>query len=438
MLTQAENEQLSRVGAGTPMGDLLRRYWQPIAATPHMDERWTMRVRLMGEDLVLFRDRGGKLGLIGEACPHRRASLAYGIPTAGGIRCPYHGWQFDGAGRCLEQPNEPESLSRAGREGSSFKDKVSIAAYPVQVLGGLIFAYLGPLPAPFLPKLDGLVAEPAIRLIGRAVIPCNWLQVQENSVDPVHAEWLHGHFAEFVADQGKKVAHSARHVRIAFDEKDYGFVQRRLLEGQAEDCSDWRVGHPIIFPNLIGVGSFESPADGWTTYEFQYRTPVDDEHMEYLSYTAFVPAGEMEIPAKLTARPFAYDIPLDVEDLNVTAYQDFAVWTAQGAITDRSAEHLGSSDRGITMFRNMLRRELANVAAGRDPMFVNRDPAKDVVLELPMETKKAHYADGFGRMLQRRIWQFAGINDELLEVFNSPRSRVADLSSTFKPSYDQR
>ncbi len=190
MLSEEENELLTRTGAGTPMGDLMRRYWQPVAAVAEMEGRWTKRVRVMGEDLVLFKDRTGKLGLIAEQCPHRRASFAYGIPTAEGIRCPYHGWMFDGTGKCLEQPNEPE--------GSNFKDKVTTTGYPVQELAGLIFAYLGPLPAPLITKLDGYVADPAIRLIARTVIPCNWLQIQENSADPIHSEWLHGHFAEFV------------------------------------------------------------------------------------------------------------------------------------------------------------------------------------------------------------------------------------------------
>src|SRR5579884_2355639 len=168
MLTTEENELLTRVGPGTRMGALLRRYWHPVAASAEMEDRWTKRVRIMGEDLVLFKDRTGKLGLIGEQCPHRRASMAYGIPTQEGIRCPYHGWMFDGAGKCLEQPNEPE--------GSTFKDKVSLPGYPVQTLAGLVFAYLGPQPAPQIPRYDCFVDGPAIRHVGQAVIPCNWVQ----------------------------------------------------------------------------------------------------------------------------------------------------------------------------------------------------------------------------------------------------------------------
>src|SRR5487761_2764399 len=124
MLTAQENERLTRVGPGTPMGNLLRRYWQPVAGTEEMAARWTKRVRLLGEDLVLFKDRSGKFGLIGEFCPRRRASMAYGIPTDDGIRCAYHGWKFDGSGACLEQPNEPD--------GSTFHEKVGLAGYPVE------------------------------------------------------------------------------------------------------------------------------------------------------------------------------------------------------------------------------------------------------------------------------------------------------------------
>ena len=165
MLTAQENEQLTRVGAGTPMGELQRRYWHPIAAVEELKDSYTKRVRLLGEDLVLFRDRGGKLGLIAEFCPHRRASLAYGIPEMDGIRCPYHGWKFDATGACTDQPNEPA--------GSTFKDRVHASGYAVQALGGMVFAYLGPQPAPLLPKWDGFVAEGAIRHVGQAIVPCN-------------------------------------------------------------------------------------------------------------------------------------------------------------------------------------------------------------------------------------------------------------------------
>lgn len=409
MLTAQENELLTRIGPGTPMGALMRRYWHPIAAASEMREAWTKRVRLLGEDLVLFRNRSGGFGLIEEQCPHRRASLAYGIPTAEGIRCPYHGWMFDGAGRCLEQPNEPA--------GSNFKDKVSLAGYPVQVVAGLVFAYLGPLPAPLMTKLDGYVATPAIRLIGKAEIPCNWLQIQENSVDPIHSEWLHGHFAEFLAEQrGVRYAFSGRHLKIAFDEKPYGIVKRRLKVGQSETCSDWTIGHPLVFPNILALGQAEP---SWLTYAFEIRVPIDDTHTANWWFTAFKPAAGSDVPAPLFERAFVFDVPFDPRDEDAVSYQDMIAWRTQGAIADRTAEHLGSTDRGVTMFRRMLHRELDRVAAGEDPMLVNRDPARDVPLDLPVEIDKAHYSDGFASLVPRRVWKHAGIDRELIAAYEA-------------------
>ena len=170
MLTAEQNELLTRIGPGTLCGELMRRYWHPIAAVSELDSlKWNKRVRLLGEDLVLFRDRQDRYGLITEACPHRRASLAFGIPTNDGIRCPYHGWAFGHSGQCLEQPNEPEK--------SQFRSKVTTPAYSVEEMGGVFWAYLGPAESkPLLPRLDGFVAEGTVRMLGSAIVPCNWLQ----------------------------------------------------------------------------------------------------------------------------------------------------------------------------------------------------------------------------------------------------------------------
>ena len=133
-----QNKLLTEVGRGTPMGELMRRYWQPIGAAVDLESKWTQRVRLLGEDLVIFEDRQGRLGLIAEQCPHRRASFAHGIPTENGIRCPYHGWEYNAQGKCIHQPNEQDKCA--------FRDKVSTDAYPVQEMGGMLFAYMGPQP----------------------------------------------------------------------------------------------------------------------------------------------------------------------------------------------------------------------------------------------------------------------------------------------------
>ena len=164
MESTEQNRMLTQVGRGTPMGELLRRYWQPFAAASDLADKWTQRVRLLGEDLVLFRNRQGERGLIAEQCPHRRASFLHGIPTEQGIRCPYHGWEFNAAGKCLHQPFEADN--------QRFRDSVATDAYPVQEMGGVLFAYMGPIsadkPAPLLPRFDGFVAEGAIRILGRA------------------------------------------------------------------------------------------------------------------------------------------------------------------------------------------------------------------------------------------------------------------------------
>ena len=154
MLSIQENEKLARVGAGTPMGELMRRYWHPIAAAAELDEKPTKPVRLLGEDLVLYKDKSGTIGLIDRFCPHRRVDLSYGIPEENGLRCMYHGWMMDETGQCVEQPFE-ETVRPDGR----FKEKVKIAGYPVQVLAGMIFAYMGPQPAPLLPNWEPFTWE---------------------------------------------------------------------------------------------------------------------------------------------------------------------------------------------------------------------------------------------------------------------------------------
>src|SRR5215208_1088342 len=197
MTTQQQNERLSRVAPGTPMGNLLRRYWQPVGTAIELEKEPVQKVRLLGENLTLYRSESGEYGLVGDRCPHRCLSMEYGIPEAQGLRCAYHGWLFDAKGRCIEQPFEDRTL-----EDNKYKDKVTIKAYPVEQLGGLIFAYLGPAPAPLVPRWDIFaLGDEVARDIGAAVVPCNWLQITENALDPVHVEWLHGHFKNYVFEK---------------------------------------------------------------------------------------------------------------------------------------------------------------------------------------------------------------------------------------------
>jgi 5,5'-dehydrodivanillate O-demethylase len=418
MITEQDNARLTSVMKGTPGGEMLRRYWYPIATAAEMTDRWTKHVRLLGEDLVLYRDRSGRMGLIGEFCPHRRASLAYGIPAIDGIRCPYHGWKFDGTGSCIEQPNEPE--------GSTFKEKVSLPGYAVGELGGLIWGYLGPQPAPLIPKLDGFVVEPAVRMIGKALVPCNWLQIMENSCDPVHTEWLHGHLQEFVEEQRDGIkpsfAISRHHVKIAFDEFEYGMYKRRLYEGQSEDADDWKVGHPVFFPATLAVGS---KRHGSRTYSFQIRVPVDNENTMHYWYNAYTIHPDVEIPKHMLDTVAQYDVPFrnDRGDflLELLDAQDVMAWVTQGPIAKRELEKLGTTDRGVIMFRKMVEREIDNVEAGRDPMGTIRDAEKNGIIDLHVEFDKGMMADGMASRLARTQGRYYPYIDELVELLGKAR-----------------
>lgn len=406
-----QNKLLTEVGKGKPMGELMRRYWQPIGAAIEMENKWTQRIRLLGEDLVLFKDRQGRLGLIAEQCPHRRASFAHGIPTENGIRCPYHGWEYNAQGKCINQPNELDKCA--------FRDKVSTDAYPVEEQGGMLFAYMGPQPQPLLPRWDGFVAKGTIRIMGSVILPINWLQIMENSLDPVHTEWLHGHHYEFLKEQeGVKVAISTRHLKIDFKEFEYGMTKHRLLEGHSEDGDDWKIGHPIVFPNMLAVGNGDEKS---RYYSFQMRVPVDDTHTLHLWYNAYVPPQNVDVPQHLLDKVHTYKVPyLDEQGEYIVDNvdgQDMMAWISQGAIADRSLENLGSTDKGVVMYRRLLKREMQKVAAGIDPMGLVRDSARNNCIDLPNEKKKHHNSDGFTSFMMRTHAKYSPIANDLSKLF---------------------
>lgn len=415
METPEQNQMLTQVSRGTPMGELMRRYWQPFAAAEDLATHWTQKVRLLGEDLILFRNREGGLGLIAEQCPHRRASLLHGIPTERGIRCPYHGWEFNGKGECLHQPFEADN--------PRLRANAATEAYPVQELGGMLFTYMGPVtpeaPAPLLPRFDGFVAEGAIRIMGRVVLPVNWLQIMENSLDPVHTEWLHGHQYEFQREQeGVKVAISTRHEKIDFREFRFGITKHRLRAGHSEDSDDWRIGHPIIFPNMLAVGNGDPKA---RYHSFQMRVPVDDTHTLHLWYNAYLPPAGAVVPPALRSKVHTYDVPyLDAQGrfiMDNIDGQDMMAWVTQGAVADRSRELLGASDKGVAMYRRTLKREMKKVQDGQDPMGLLRDPADNTRIDLPTETKKHHNSDGFAAFMLRTHAKYSPIAADLVQLY---------------------
>ena len=386
MIDAEENVRFTRVGPGTPGGKLLRNYWYPITTEERLTAEPVQPVRLLGEDLVVFRDGKGTLGLVDERCPHRGASLGYGYPEVEGLRCPYHGWMFDSQGKCLDTPNtSPDS--------PKFRASCAITSYPVRTMGGLVFAYLGPDPPPVLPRYDLFTVEEdetTFRDVGWAVVPCNWLQIMENSCDPIHVEWLHGRFFDYhleKAGQDPTTLVSGHHIKMSFDLFEHGLIKRRLREGQSESHDDWTIGHPTIFPNFLKVG-------GRGMGSFQIRVPMDDENTLHFWYCVFkLPDSQRSVVEQVRRLPYTYEVQIRDSSgrflVNTLDSQDAMAWVTQGPIADRTREHLCSSDRGIVLFRNMLRAQLEVSDAGQRPMNVFQDDgAEQPILSLPLEDKE--------------------------------------------------
>src|SRR6266545_406273 len=343
MTTQQQNERLTCVGAGTPMGNLLRRYWQPIGTAHELAQEPVQKVRLFGENLTLYRSERGEYGLIGDRCPHRCLSMEYGIPDERGLRCAYHGWLFDAKGRCLEQPFEDRTI-----EHNTYKDKVTIKAYPV------------------------------------------------------HFEFLHAAFGNY---QLKKLGRppamtTARHVKIEFDRFDYGIMKRRLLEGESPDVDDWTTGHPLLFPNILAVGSAAAPT-------LQFRVPIDDTHTIQFAYRTNVrKSGAAPRPMAVRHTDLFNEDGRIVAD-NIPA-QDMTGWVGQGPISDRTQEHLASSDKGVVLYRRMLVEQMDRVERGEEPMAVIRDRAEN---EPMIDIRR-----------ERRAWQ--GFQSQYTNIFGEVEATI--------------
>jgi 5,5'-dehydrodivanillate O-demethylase oxygenase subunit len=378
MLSAQDNERLTRVGPGTPMGHLLRRYWMPVAAVTEFDDISVKPIRLLGEDLVLYRDLQGTYGLIDRQCAHRRADLSYGYVEACGLRCSYHGWLFSETGRCVDQPFEDIAAAE-----NRFKDKVRVKSYPVAQKAGLIWAYLGPEPAPSVPNWEPFTWKNGFRQIVFAEVPCNWFQCQENSIDPVHFEWMHMNWD--VRLRGELGPYSPKHLKIDFEEFDYGFVYRRIREGMKETDPLWTIGRVCLWPNALFTGS-----------HFEWRVPMDDENTLSVTW-AFerVPKGcepydQGPIPSwHGPIREPGTGRWLSSHVMN----QDFIAWVGQGKIADRTKEHLGQSDRGILMLRKRFLEELARMDAGHDPKAIIRDERLNGCVQLPI-AHRSIFVDG--------------------------------------------
>lgn len=369
MLKESENKTLTQVGPGTPMGELMRRYWHPIAAVAELDDNPTKPVRLMGEDLVLYKDLGGNYGLVDRHCPHRRADLSYGYVEQCGLRCNYHGWLFDHTGACTEQPYEETADS-----GSRFKEKVHIKAYKAEAKAGLIWGYMGPEPVPLVPTWEPFTYPNGFVQIVFSEIPCNWLQCQENSIDPVHFEWMHANWS--LRLRGETGPYAPTHMKIEFEEFEHGFVYRRVRADTDENHPLWTVGRVCLWPNALFTGE-----------HFEWRVPVDDETT--LSVGWFLNRVPTESEPYVQQRIPYWTSPIKDEETgrwidSHVMNQDFIAWVGQGTIADRTKEHLGKSDVGVIMTRKRFQDDMKAVAEGRDPKAVIRDPAANGCIDLPI------------------------------------------------------
>jgi len=358
MLSREENERLTRVGVGTPAGEMLRRYWWPVAFSQDAKPKGApLKIKLLGEEFVLFRDGTERLGLMALHCSHRGTSLEYGRIEARGIRCCYHGWLYDIRGNCVEQPAEPA--------GSTFKDRVKHPAYHAQDAGGLIFAYIGPEPAALLPSYDLLVRDDGCRVVGGDIENCNWLQRAENSADGAHSIALHAAGYPNMA---------LKRPRITWEPTAFGIKETTWIE----DVSRPRISH-YVFPSHVRHSAArvgESPRQ-----VIRFRVPTDDFTtttfwIDFYAHKDGHPTQPelLKVKGFRKNQPGVYERVIDGWWNLPNREQDRVAQETQGTIADRTKEHLATSDEGILLLRKMLRESIDAVQQGRDPMGVIRDP----------------------------------------------------------------
>jgi phenylpropionate dioxygenase-like ring-hydroxylating dioxygenase large terminal subunit len=400
MMSAQENELITRIGPGTPCGALMRRYWQPAALVEELDgPRPVKAVRLLGEDLVLFRDEEGRYGLLDRHCPHRGADLAFARRENGGLRCAFHGWLFDVTGRCLETPAEPVN--------SPLCRNIRQAAYPVLEKAGILWAYMNPggpggpgdlSTAPAFPAFDCFVAPDTHTFTFKGLWECNWLQALEVGIDPAHASYLHRFFED--EDRSKGYGKQFRdasldsdipmtrvmreHGRPSIEVEQTGYGLKIIT---TRDLGNGRTHVRVtnqIFPHAISIPLSQE------MMLTQWHTPVDDQSCYW--YTVFTSFGKPVDKAAMRAQRLqVYELPeyrskknrtngygFDPHEQQVKTYtgmgEDINVhdqWAveSQGRIQDRTREHLGSSDKAISVYRRLLKRSIDQVKRGEPPVL---------------------------------------------------------------------
>ncbi|MHA4815557.1 Rieske 2Fe-2S domain-containing protein [Streptomyces aculeolatus] len=386
-ITPEMNERLTRVGAGTPMGEVFRRYWIPALLSSDIAEPDSppVRVRLLGEDLVAFRDSAGDVGLLDAHCPHRRAPLFFGRNEECGLRCVYHGWKFDVHGNCVDAPSEPPE--------SQFRFRVGTLSYPVHEAGGIVWTYMGPVDRmPEAPDYEWLRAPDTHLGVSQSNEPCNYLQAIEGGIDTAHSSFAHNN------DLGNTSHLRAldTHPRLEVDVTDHGFTYaslRRVGGGRIYlrtyqfampfmqfrgGLITWQ-GEPADYPVLHGhvwvpiddentaIFNFAYSADPGRPMDPRWFADHEDEmgrgprhFVEGTHWLKRTPENDFLIDREVQrTRTFT-----GIEGINT---QDYAIQTGMGRIVDRSREALGSTDLAISTARRLLLEATDDVAEGRLP-----------------------------------------------------------------------
>jgi len=426
MISREENQLLTQTGAGTPCGELLRRYWQPVALSEELKTAGApLAVTLMGEELAIFRDEKGRVGVLDAHCCHRGADLSYGRLEDGGLRCIYHGWLFDIKGRVLEQPGEPN--------GGEHRDAFCQPAFPCQEAGGVIFAYIGPGEPPLLPNYEFLQVPDEQRFVSKIHHACNYLQSNEGNIDPVHLSFLHRNLELTELDRQRRVSGSESSPnslfgadlapRIELEITDFG-VRIFTVRAIADDKIYFRTSN-FIMPNFSTFPG-QTAAEG---YSVNWHVPIDDyNHWKFVVvFSRARPLSrEMMLRGRdeLTAdyhmvRNKANRYLQDRQSMKNKSFsgigynfqaQDACVIEGAGAIQNRTKEHLVTSDKAIVAARKLLLKGIQDVKEGRDPLHVVRDPRKNKFMHLAVISEVAPKGADIRAIVQQKIKEQSASN----------------------------
>ena len=392
MLSSAENELLTRTGAGTAMGEYFRRFWQPVALSRELAEPdgAPIRVKLLGEEMVAFRDTQGRVGLVEPQCAHRGASLFFGRNEDGGIRCIYHGWKYDVHGKCLEMPNVPA--------GSAYHGKISIKAWPTREFGDIVWAYLGPrerMPEG-VPQLEFGVLPASHRYVTKRLQQCNWAQSMEGALDTAHFSFLHMPAPRRASNENPTVAADEQRLRwlrndpmpqFTVLEHDVGFAVGGARKADGQDLY-WRATQfmlpahsvtPSAMPGEVYYGYTWAPITDETCWIYVYAwhpdRPLSAEERARFDKGGYGQFAELG-PGFVPLRNRSNDYLIDREDqkhrsftgVRGIAEQDAMAQNSQGLIADRSREHLTPTDIAVVRFRRMMLEGARALREGKEPV----------------------------------------------------------------------